>query len=195
MRPTLRRPHFRRLQEPKDGNLRHLRVQVLGIDETNLHLGGEVHARVEVRNVDKRSIEIPWSADRGIIHLAPDPWHLSWDAATLEFYIASQSGRQLALEGQTEWLYGSEFAAGTYLTLRPGQGISARVALKLAAKYGMELTEGKWQLSAEWHPMGRAWEVKDCGAWDSYFQYTRFYTQSNPALDIEITRLGPTDTH
>jgi hypothetical protein len=171
---------------PQDREPRRLTVRIAKIFSEKPALGDEVRAEVELKNTDKRALDIPWTADPDIAYKNQDPWDLQWDAATFIFSLSDAHHHTPALKSQTEWLYGSRQTPASYLTLQPGTSITALVAFQLDAKYGMELHEGKWSLLAEWHQVSRYRYIKDCGVWNGFYPYRDFYAQTNVPFPIRI---------
>lgn len=177
--------------EPEDHRPRDLVVEVINVKDTKPTLGSELEAEVRLLNTDTRSILIPWNADPGAIVAGQDPWNLQWDVGTFEFTLRDRQDNQVALKSLTGWLYGSKFSAGSQLTIRPGESITALTKFKIEDKYPIEPGRpkvGEWQLLAEWQQIGRSWHVENCEGWNAYFQYANFYRQQNPAITIQVTR-------
>lgn len=176
--------------KPQDGRRRDIVVKVVRTGNMRPVLGSELQAEVELQNNDERPIQIPWSPDFGPIEGDQGPEHLEWEGGTFEFMLVAPRGAQIRLKSLTNWLYGSNFTAGSLLTIRAGESITALVRLKIEDKYAIppeQLKEGEWQLLAEWHQVGRSWDVKDCKASNAYFQYSDFYRQQNLSLKIQVT--------
>ncbi len=181
--------------EPEDHRPRDLVVEVINVSDWKPAVGRELQAEVRLRNIDARSIQIPWSTDPNVIEDGQDPANLQWDVGTFEFTLRDPQDNQIALKSLTGWLYGSKFSAGSQLTVHAGESIVALVKFKLEDKYPIEPgrpNEGEWQLLAEWHQVGRSWYVKNCEPWNAYFQYEHYYEQRNPAVAIQVTRAGST---
>lgn len=176
--------------QPEDHQMRHIVVQVLSAKDLKPILGSEVEAVVQLRNSDTKTIQIPWSTDSDVVKDGQKQDDVQWEGATFEFTLGDHEGSQVALKSLTQWLHGSKFAPGSLLTLQPGQSIRALVKFKLEELYPTEplrLKEGEWQLSVEWHQVGRTWHVKNCAAWNGYFYYDQFYEQQNPPFAIQVT--------
>jgi hypothetical protein len=176
--------------EPEEHQLREIEVSMISVSDMKPTEGSELQAEVLLRNIGKQSIQIPWSTDRSIIRDGQDSHHLNWEAATFRVLLGKHSGNGVLLESSTRWVYGSKFSAGSLLTIQPGDWISATVKFKLVAMYLYhpgEFGEGESQFLAEWKQVGRAWDVRDCGVWNGYFQYDHFYEQTKLPLRVQIT--------
>ena len=176
--------------KPEDNLPRGIVVKVISVSNLKSALSSELRADVQLQNSDKRPIRIPWSTDSSLIENGQDPEHLEWEVGTFEFTLRDSEDNQIALKSLTGWLYGSKFTSGSELTIQPRESIIALVKFKLEDKYAIppeRLKEGEWQLLAEWHQVGRSWDVKNCAAWNSYFQYDDFYRQHNVPVTIQVT--------
>ena len=176
--------------EPEDHQPREIVVKVINVSDLKPVLGSELQADVELQNQDKRPIQIPWSTDSALIDQGQDPRSLHWDVGTFEFKLSVPQDIQVRLRSLTGWLYGSEFSAGSRLTIQPGETIMALVKFKLEDEYAIQperLKEGEWQLSAEWHQVRRSWHLKGCEPWNGYFQFDKFYRQRNLPMTIQVT--------
>lgn len=182
--------------EPEDHQVREIEVSMVSVSDMKPTEGSELQAEVHLRNIGKQSIEIPWSTNPGIIKDGQDPNHLNWHGATFRVLLRRHSGNGVLLESSTQWVYGSKFSAGSLLTIQPGDWISATVKFKLVAMYLYhpgEFGEGESQFLVEWHQVGRAWNVRDCGGWNGYFQYDHFYKQTKLPLTVQINGKNSTD--
>jgi hypothetical protein len=168
-------------------------VKVIRARDMKPALGSELEAQVELQNNDQRPIQIPWATDFGLIKSGQDPAHLDWEGGTFEFMLRGSHGTQIRLKSLTSWLYGFRFSAGSLLTIPPEKSITALVKLKIEDEYAIppeRLKEGEWQLLAEWHQVGRSWNIKNCKASNAYFQYSDFYRQHNLPVTIQVTAPG-----
>ncbi len=175
--------------KPEDQLPRDIVVSVISLSDTKAPVGSELQAEVQLQNSDKRAIQIPWSTDSSLIENGQDPEHLEWEVGTFEFMLRDRKDTKIRLKSLTGWLYGSRFSAGSQRTIQLGESITAVVKFKLEDKYAIppeRLKEGKWQLLAEWHQVGRYWDVKNCAAWNSYFQYDDYYRQHNVPMTIQV---------
>jgi hypothetical protein len=179
--------------KPENDRPRDIVVEVVNIRDKKPAIASEVEAEVRLRNADNRSIQIPWSTDPTIIKTGQNEYDFVWDVGTFEFMLRDQHDNEVFLRSLTGSLYGSKFAAGSQLTIQPGESIAAVVKFKLENEFRIppeRLKEGEWQLLARWHQIARSWHVKDCGAWNGFFQYAEYYRQQNPAVTIQVTRDG-----
>jgi hypothetical protein len=176
--------------KPEDHLPRDILVEVIKVSDTESAVGSELEAEVQLQNADKQPIQIPWSTDSSLIENGQDPEHLQWEVGTFEFALRDSEDHQIALKSLTGWMYGSKFTSGSELTIRPGESITALVKFKLEDKYPIEPgrpKEGKWQLLATWHQVGRSWSVKNCEVWNGYSMYDDFYRQHSVPLTIQVT--------
>jgi hypothetical protein len=179
--------------EPDNHRPHELLVEVIEVETTQLQANDEIEAVVQLKNADSHPIQVPWSTDPRAMDEGQDSSNIRWEAGTFELTLRNSEDIQMRLKSLTRSLYGSKFFAGSLLTLQPGQSITATVKFKLEDEYfgkPGEPNEGDWQLSAEWHQMGRSWRLNKCDAWNSYFQYTHFYAQKNPPVAIHINNRG-----
>jgi hypothetical protein len=181
--------------EPEDNSPHDVLAEVVSVSNMKPALGSELEAEVRLRNTDTRPLQIPWSKDPRIIEDSQSPDALLWEVGTFEFTLKDQLGHHVLLKSLTESLYGSRFSAGSEVTVKPGESITASVKFKLDDEFPippLRLKEGKWQLSAEWKQVRRTRGVgaKNCTVGDGYFQYDKFYRQRNPSLSIQVTRRG-----
>ena len=169
-------------------------VQVVSVKDSKAILGSELEAEVQLRNTDTRPLQIPWSTNPNIIEDGQGPNSFEWDQGTFDFSLKDKTGHQVPLTSLTESLYGSKFSAGTELTLRPGETISALVKIRLESLYQMpifQLREGEEQLSAEWRQTGRSQSIKNCVAWNEYIHNDRYYHQKNLGMTVQFTTGRP----
>jgi hypothetical protein len=128
-----------------------------------------------------------------------NPDTLSWDEGTFEFMLKDQQGSKVRLKSLTEALYGSKFSAGSELTVKPGESVTASVKFALVDQFPippLQLKEGEWQLSASWVQSGRTRSVsRDCSVANGYFHHDRFYQQQNPGITIQASAGSPTTSN
>ncbi len=179
--------------EPEDNLPHDIVVEVVSVSNMKPALGSELGAEVQLRNTDMRPLQIPWSRDPRIIEHGQSPDALLWEVGTFEFTLKDQQGHHVLLKSLTESLYGTKFYAGSELSIKPGESITASVKFKLDDEFPippLRLKEGEWQLSAEWRQVRRTSGVgaKSCTVGVGYFQYDKFYRQRSPSLSIRVTR-------
>jgi hypothetical protein len=179
--------------KPENDQPRDIVVKVIKARDMKPALGSELEAQVELQNNDQRPIQIPWGTDFDLKKSGQDPEHLEWEGGTFEFMLRGPHGTQIRLKSLTNWLYGSRFSAGSLLTMPPEKSITALVKFKIEDEYAIppeRLKEGQWQLLAEWHQVGRSWNIKNCKESNAYFQYSDFYRQHNLPVTIQVTAPG-----
>ena len=174
--------------EPTDRRARKITVRVVSGSDLNAALGSEVEAEVHLQNNDPDSIRIPWSTDPNSVMANEDASQLSWTAGTFEYDLTDAKGDEVALVSLTEWVYSSESARGSQITIQPGQTVAARVKFKIEDRFSIDkrLQPGEWRLFAKWHQVNRHVWVKDCGRNSGFYQYERFYKQENVPLTIHV---------
>jgi hypothetical protein len=176
---------------PEDHQLREIEVSMISVSKTKPTEGSELQAEVQLRNIGKQSIQIPWSKDPRVKNEGQDPNHFNWEGATFRVLLSKHGGNGVLLKSSSEWVYGSKFSTGSLLTLRPGEWITASVKFKLEAMYLYDPGEfgvGKSQFLAEWEQVSRSWGVRGCGLWNGYYQYGDFYKQTKLPVTVQIMR-------
>jgi hypothetical protein len=182
--------------EPEDHQLREIEVSMVSVSDMKPTEGSELQAEVRLRNIGKQSIQIPWSKDPRVKNEGQDPNHVVWEVATFQVFLKRDHGNSVLLKNSSEWVAGSRFSAGSLLTLQPGEWITAKVKFTLEGKYLYhpgEFGVGKFQFFMEWDQVSRSWYVKNCGAWNAYFQYDHFYEQKSLPLTVQITPKSSAD--
>lgn len=176
------------LIEPQDGQLRDILVEVIGLNDSRPRIGAEIEADVRLKNIGRQAVQIPWSSDPRVIDVGQGPSQFLWDAGTFEFLLENDED-SLRLVSSTDWLYGTEFAKGSKITLNSEDSVRIKIAFKLANKYFPEdgrLHLGDWHLRVAWHQVQRNQTVKDCTIDNAYFSYRRFYRQRNVPVTIHV---------
>lgn len=169
-------------------------VEVVSVKDPNAILGSELEAEVRLRNSDSRPLQIPWSTNPNVIEDGQDPNAFEWDQGTFEFSLKDKTGHQVPITSLTGSLYGSKFSAGSELTLKPGENISALVKIRLESAYQMpilQLKNGEEQLLAKWSQTGRSRSVKNCAVGNAYFHYDEYYHQQNLGLTVHFSTGEP----
>lgn len=180
--------------QPEDHVAGDITVTVASVKDANPVLGTALVAEVQLRNSGTRSIEIPWMTKFSAMEKGQNPDAMSWDEGTFEFTLKDQQGHKVSLKSLTGAVYGSKYAAGSELTINPGENVTALVKFKIEDQFAippLRLKEGAWQLSATWVQTGREWFVRNCEATTAYFHFDRYYQQQNPGLAIRINAGGP----
>lgn len=178
---------------PQDHQRRQIVVEVLKVSEDKASEGTQLQADIQLRNNGEQAIRIPWSNDPGTIKTGQHPDNLQWEEGWFEFMLRAPRGHDVLLKSLSQSLYGSDFSAGSQLTIRPGEWITATVKFKLEAMYLYQPGEfkGNSQLMVEWEQTARSWSVRDCSVWNGYFSYT--YEQRSPSITVEIMESSSTN--
>ena len=123
------------IAEPEDHVPRDIVVEVVSVKNTKPALRSELTAEVRLQNTGTRSMEIPWSTEFSTIEKGESPVALRWDEGTFEFTLEDKQGRKVLLKSLTGAVYGSKFSAGSELTIKPGEGITAVVKFMLEEEF------------------------------------------------------------
>jgi hypothetical protein len=171
-------------------------VQVISVEAKKAILGSELEAEIRFLNADKRPILIPWGTNPSVIEDRQSPNAVEWEVGRFEFRLTDQQGHQVSLKSLTASLFGSNFSAGSQLSLKPGESMLAHVKFKLELEEQdrvpiVILKDGEWRLSAKWSQSGRSWSVKNCVVANRYVHYDGYYHQQNPELIIQVTARDP----
>jgi hypothetical protein len=171
-------------------------VQVISVGAKKAILGSELEAEIQFLNADKRPILIPWGTNPSVIEDGQGRNAVEWEVGRFEFQLKDQQGHQVPLKSLTASLFGSNFSAGSQLSLKPGESILAHVKFKLELEEQFRvpiviLKDGEWQLSAKWSQAGRSWSVKNCVVANAFIHYDSYYHQQNPGLTIQVTTRDP----
>jgi hypothetical protein len=122
-----------------------IKVTLLSLDKATYHFGEDVIFEVEVKNIGKTSLVIPWTPHRADVEPndLQEPFEYFVGVVVIHFKDAKQ--RELTL---SEGLYGSRAAPGTLRELRPGEWFVLRGREKmemLGSDWGREqLAESGW---------------------------------------------------
>jgi hypothetical protein len=171
----------------EDKKPRKLSVKLAKISTTKLTIDREIIATAKLQNVGSKSVQIPWSTDPRTITDGQPTDDLSWEVA--EFRMSMQDKRnpqyydELVMTSQP--LYASKFVSGSYLTLRPGEWITAQISFKVAVGEPEfeELNIGTVTLAMEWFQEVRTRVVKNCAVTLGYFRYDApFYSVNRRAV-------------
>src|SRR5262249_54285415 len=157
----------------EDKKPRKLGVGLVEISTTKLTLGSEILATAKLQNLGAKSIQIPWSTDFRTTMDGQDPDDRLWEFAEFEMSIRDKQNPDYydRLVTTSQPLYASRFVPGSYLTLKPGEWITARISFKIAVQRPTfeVLTTGTNTLAMEWFQTVRTRRVKDCGVTLGYF--------------------------
>lgn len=163
---------------PNDGHPRKLSVEIVQLSSTTLQVGGEIRAEIRLRNVGEAPIEIPWSKDPSTMKKGPNPDHLEWEQGNLRVVLRVKERHQIVLKSSEQWLLGSQFVAGSQITVKPSEWIEAFLTFKVEDLYNFtsytEFPIGDAKLFAEWGQARREWSRENCSwnrAWFDYRSY------------------------
>ena len=171
---------------PPNHEPREIVVEMVKLSSENPVVGSEVRGEVQLQNIGKYPIKIPWSTDPNIIEKGQNPNRLQWEEGN--FSIELKHGYEL-LASLSQSLFGSRFSAGSELTIQPGEWVTAFVKFKLAPQYGSpghSVRKGKRDLFVEWEQVGREQALKDCAVSHGSFYYRNYYRQQNPTVTINV---------
>jgi hypothetical protein len=171
---------------------RAISLEVVKLSSQTLDVGGQSRAEVRLQNVGDTPIDIPWSTDSGVMRKGPNPEVLQWEQANLGIVLIEKKKR-IALKTADWPLYGSTFVAGSQLTIKPGQWVTAFIEFKVEDLYKIvsvtEFPLGETRLSAEWEQASRTWSREKCGWSRFWFEYGGdYYKQEHPTIAVQINR-------
>jgi hypothetical protein len=173
----------------EDHQARPIVVELTRVSEKEPAEGSTMEAEVRLLNKGKQAIEIPWSLDPSVIEFGQGPSSWEWEGGTFLVSFRDHNPNGVLLVSFTEWLYGSKHSAGSMLTIRPGEWITATVKFKLEAKYLHEPGEFQGQTSelfAEWHQTRRTQSIKDCKVRKGFYRYEDFYDQEKRGVTTHV---------
>jgi len=154
---------------------RQIRVDLVEINKTKLAIGSEVVATAKLQNLGRKSIQIPWSTDFRTTVDGQNPDERSWEFAEFRMSLRDRKNPRYfdQLVTTSQPLYASRFVAGSYLILKPGEWITARISFRIQVQRPEfeELNVGKADLAMEWFQTGRTRVVKNCGVTLGYYPY------------------------
>lgn len=175
---------------------RQIMVEVVSVEDMNPDLGSELTAEVRLRNSGTLPIVIPWSTEFSTVVKGQNPDALKWVDGWFEFTLKDQQNNEVSLKSLTGVVYGSESSAGTELTIKPGENVTALVRFALEDEFPIappRLKEGQWELSSKWLQNDRGWSIgKNCSVSNYYNHYDWYYEQQSPAITIQIKAGAPT---
>lgn len=159
----------------EDNVPRKIVVDLVKISSTKLAIGSEIVATAKLQNAGEKPIQIPWSTDFQTTLEGQDPDNRSWEFG--EFQISIRDTRNPDyydhLVTTSQPLYASKFVAGSNLTLKPGEWITAQISFRIEVenpKFEV-VNVGTAELAVEWFQTARTRSVKDCGVILEYFRY------------------------
>ena len=159
----------------EDKKPRKLKVGLVDIGSKKLTKESEITATVKLENTGEKPVQIPWSTDFQTTMDGQDPDKRFWEFAEFEMSIRSKQNPKYYthLVTTSQPLYGSRFVPGSFLTLGPGQWITARISFKMVVRNPEfeQLDIGTNTLAMEWFQTSRSRIVKDCGVTLGYFPY------------------------
>ncbi|MGB2591561.1 MAG: hypothetical protein WAJ96_12995 [Candidatus Acidiferrum sp.] len=180
--------------EPPDHELRPILVEVVKVSKDNPTDGSEIEAEVRLQNSGTKSIKIPWSTDTGIIETGQGPFNYEWYGGYFEVLFRAGNPNGVLLISSDKELYGSDLAAGSMLTLEPGQWATAKINFKMVAKYFPSdgAFEGqKAELFVLWREVQRSVTVKDCRGRNFYYRFEKFYEEEDRGIMIQVAGKAP----
>ncbi len=148
-----------------------LRIEFSQLLDTTLSVSETVDAEIRMTNSGDQPIEIPWSADAGVIPKGQDPARAVWQVGAFWFKLSGKQNGRLLLASMSQHLYGTKISSASELVIPPGESVRARVAFKIEPFYREQqdqLQEGKWNLSVEWQQMEVAASLKECRQFTGY---------------------------
>ena len=168
---------------PEDKVPRQIRVDLVEINRTKLAVGSEVVVTAKLQNLGRKSIEIPWSTDFRTTMDGQDPDDRSWEFAEFRMSLRDRKNPHyfVRLVTTSQPLYASRFVTGSYLTLKQGEWITARVSFRIRVQNPKfeELNISTTDLAMEWFQTGRTRVVKDCAVTLGYFPYDDAFESLN----------------
>jgi hypothetical protein len=171
---------------PPNHEPREIVVEMVKLSNETPVVGSEVQGEVQLQNIGKYPIKIPWSTDPNIIEKGQNPNRLQWEEGS--FSIELKHGYEL-LVSLSQSLFGSRFSAGSELTIQPGEWVTAFVKFKLAPQYGPpghSVRKGKRDLFVEWEQAGESKSIRNCAVSTGWFHYRNYYRQQNPTVTINV---------
>jgi len=174
---------------------RKLGVGLVEISTRKLMLGTEITATAKLQNLGVKSVQIPWSTDFQITMDGQDPDDRSWEFAEFRMSIRDKKNPEYydRLVTTSQPLYASKFVPGSYLTLKPGESITARISFMVAVQNPAfeELSIGTNTLAMEWFQTVRTRRVKDCAVMLGYFPYDSHFWSSNRSEVAQVQIESP----
>jgi hypothetical protein len=168
-------------QEPRE-----IGVEIVKLSNENPVLGSDLQAEIQLRNIGKYPIKIPWSTDPNMIGKGQEPNHLKWEEGS--FRIELKHSYEL-LVNLSQTLFGTPFSAGSELTVQPGAWVTAVIKFKLAPQFALpeqSVRKGKRDLLVRWEQATESKDLKNCAVTTGWFDYRNYYKQQNPAIKINI---------
>ena len=184
--------------DPDDGKKRQIMLEVTKLSNASISVGSEFEAEVRLTNTDTHTIEMPWSTDTAVAQAGPDQDHGYFEVAEFDVRLIDGGGTIVWLKPLSGRLFGSQYATGTLHRIAPGEWVTARISIKVDAKYleTPALMEGKAQLAAEWNQWRRRWSLKprECEMWSGTYRYDKYYEQKSIPADVTITKNIPQES-
>jgi len=181
----------------KDKKPRKLKVGLVEIGSKKLPKESEITATGKLENAGGKSVQIPWSTDFQTTIDGQDPNERFWEFAEFEMSIRSKRNPKYYahLVTTSQPLYASRFVPGSFLTLEPGQWITARISFKIAVRHPEfeELDIGTNTLAMEWFQTSRSRIVKDCGVTFGYFPYDSPFESLNRS-EVAQVQIEPAES-
>jgi hypothetical protein len=171
-----------------DHEPRKIDVEFSSVSDTRLVIGRNVEGTIKLKNVGTRPIEIPWSTDFRTTQNGQDPNFRSWEIGMFRLQLKSAKNGDAELKNTSQVLFSAKLVSGSTLTVRPGEWITAQISFKVEPQEGSyeHLTQGQFELSAEWYQTARARRIKDCGLMLGYYSYGGYYQQSSRRIPVTV---------
>ncbi len=171
---------------------RQISVELVTLSNTNLILGSEIVATVKLRNAGSDSIQIPWSTDFRTTQDGQDTNNRTWEFGQFRIAVRNKKDEYDELINTSQPLYGSKFVPDSFLTIKPGEWIKAKISFRVAAQHPAyeTINEGPADLALEWFQTVRTYVVKGCGVTLGYYPYDGFYAHHSRTIvrKVEIKR-------
>jgi hypothetical protein len=172
----------------RDGKFRKLTLRMIKLSRTEITQGDNVDAIVRMQNAGGVAIEIPWSADPNTSWVGQDPRHLEWSDGDFQVDLVDSAGNGFGdgfgVKIASGDLYGSKVVPNSFLTIQPGEWVTARIRFKLAEK---SIATGAAKIAIEWDRADMSWSVnRNCAAALGYVHYDHYYQQDHPSATITI---------
>lgn len=138
-------------------------------------MGSEIIATAKLQNLGSKPIQIPWSTDFRTTMEGQDPNNRSWEFGEFRMSLRDKQNSDYydRFVTTSQPLYASKSVPGSYLTLKPGEWITARISFKIGVQNPKfeEVSVGTAALAMEWFQTVRTRVVKNCGVTLGYFPY------------------------
>ena len=182
----------------EDKRTRKLKVGLVKISITKLVIGTEIIATAKLQNIGSKSVQIPWSTDFSATMDSQDPDDRSWEFAEFRMSIRDKQNATYfdRLVTTSQPLYASEVIPGSYLTLKPGEWITARISFRVDVQRPEfeKLSVGTAGLAMQWFQTVRTRVVKNCGVTLGYFSHEDRFSSLNRRVVAQVQIEPPAAT-